>query len=149
MLWKIFFHTVEKTGHFFHTMEKLSANFPHNGKTLRELFHSVENSGLGLFSGVLGCSLGAVERSTRRPLSIVERDRPKGREKWCPMQSGSALNRNRFGCGVERDHFSGREVGDFSRSQMRRGRCGRRGFHLGAVKKCQRIERPYHGRPKA
>jgi len=116
---------VEKQARFFHAMEKLSANFPHNGKTLAafstqwkkysgffhtmekmfaapfaglarskrralryrlrvrlsplrlglgtQLFHSVENSVLGLFSGVLGCSLGAVERSTRRPLSTVER----------------------------------------------------------------------------
>ena len=67
--------------------------FPHNGKTFRSfstqwknLFHTVENSDFRLFSGVLGCSLGAVERSTRRPLSIVERDRPRGREKWCPTK---------------------------------------------------------------
>ena len=61
--------------------------FPHNGKTFRrfstqwkEFVHTVENSDFGLFSGVLGCSLGAVERSTRRPLSTVERaDRGAGK----------------------------------------------------------------------
>ena len=60
---------------FFHTMEKLLPFFPHNGKSFRDFstqwknfFHSVENLVFGLFSGVLGCSLGAVERSTRRPL---------------------------------------------------------------------------------
>ena len=79
------FHTVEKQAHFFHAMEKLSAIFPHNGKTLavfstqwkkfrdfstqwKKCFHSVENSGLGLFSGVFGLFSGAVERSARRPL---------------------------------------------------------------------------------
>ena len=54
--------------------------FPHNGKLFRNFstqwkkcFHSVENLVLGLFSG-------AVERSTRRPLSTVERARPSGRD---------------------------------------------------------------------
>ena len=65
----------------------------------------------------------AVERSTRRPLSTVERDRPKWPGKWCPMKSGSALSRSRLGCGVVARPFSGREVGDFSRSQAKRGRC--------------------------
>ena len=81
--------------------------FPHKGKSIRdfstqwkECFHSVENSVLGLFSGVLGCYLGAVERSTRRPLSTVERDRPRGREKRRPPQAVSALSRARLGCGV-------------------------------------------------
>jgi hypothetical protein len=55
-----------KTGPFFprngktvHTMEKLLPFFPHNGKSFRDFstqwkkcFHSVENSVLGLFSGV-------------------------------------------------------------------------------------------------
>ena len=98
---------MEKQAHFFHAMEKLSAIFPHNGKSFRDFstqwknfFHSVENSVLGLFSGVLGCSLGAVERSTRRPLSTVERDRPRGREKRRPPQAVSALSRARLGCGV-------------------------------------------------
>jgi hypothetical protein len=60
-LWKNIFHTVEKTGHFFHTMENVLAIFPHNGKTFRqfstqwkEFVHTVENSVLWLFSGVLG-----------------------------------------------------------------------------------------------
>ena len=100
-------------------MEKLSPFFPHNGKSFRDFstqwkkcFHSVENSVLGLFSGVLGCSLGAVERSTRRPLSTVERDRPRDREKRRPPQAVSALSRpprvRRSGAAV----FSGPEVGD-------------------------------------
>ena len=58
-----------------------------------------------MFSGVMGCSLGAVERSARRPLSIVERDRPRGRKKRCPTQAGSALSRARFGCGVGNGRF--------------------------------------------
>ncbi len=106
-LWKIFFHTVEKQGHFFHAMEKLYENFPHNGKTFRQFstkwknfFHSVENSVFRLFSEVFGLFAGAVERSTRRPLSTVERDRPRGREKRRPPQAVSALSRSRFGCGV-------------------------------------------------
>ena len=51
MLWKIFFHTVEKTGHFFHAMEKVLANFPRNGKTLMDFFHGVEKPDLRLFFG--------------------------------------------------------------------------------------------------
>ena len=107
MLWKNIFHTVEKQGHFFHAMEKLSAIFPHNGKTLdvfstqwKECFHGVENSVSRLFSGVFRLFSGAVERSTRRPLSTVERDRPRGREKRRPPQAVSALSRARLGCGV-------------------------------------------------
>ena len=93
----------------FHTMEKLFGIFPHNGKNVS----TVWKTRFRAVSGVLGCSLGAVERSTRRPLSTVERDRPRGREEWCPTKAGSALSRSRPGCGVGRDHFSGREVGDF------------------------------------
>ncbi|HXK80324.1 MAG TPA: hypothetical protein PLB42_09155, partial [Kiritimatiellia bacterium] len=36
------FHTVEKRGCFFHAMEQLCANFPHNGTTLGRFFHTVE-----------------------------------------------------------------------------------------------------------
>ncbi|HOE37921.1 MAG TPA: hypothetical protein PLT12_10510, partial [Kiritimatiellia bacterium] len=36
------FHTVEKSSQFFHTMEKLCAIFPRNGKTLGSLFHAME-----------------------------------------------------------------------------------------------------------
>ena len=53
-VWKIF-------SRFFHAMENIWPIFPRNGKTFREfstqwknIFHSVENSGLGLFSGVIG-----------------------------------------------------------------------------------------------
>jgi len=68
-------------------MEKLWPFFPHNGKTFRdfstqwkEFVHTVENSVLGLFSGVFRLFSGAVERSTRRPLSTVERaDRGAGK----------------------------------------------------------------------
>ena len=67
-------------------MEKL---FPRRGKLGFELF----SGGFRLFSG-------AVERSTRRPLSTVERDRPRGREKRRPPQAVSALSRARLGCGV-------------------------------------------------
>ena len=110
--WKIFCG-------FFHTMEnkfphcgKKRPNFPHNGKTFRrfstqwkEFVHNVENSEFRLFSGVLGCSLGAVERSKRRPLSIVERDRPKRPGKRRPPQAVSALSRARLGCGVGSGRF--------------------------------------------
>ena len=92
--------------------------FPRNGKTFavfstqwKECFHSVENSVFSLFSGVYGCFLEAVERSTRRPLSTVERDRLRGREKRRPPQAVSALSRSRLGCGVGRGRFSGPEVG--------------------------------------
>jgi len=62
-------------------------SFPHNGKSFRdfstqwkEFVHTVENSDFGLFSGVFGLFSGAVERSTRRPLSTVERaDRGAGK----------------------------------------------------------------------
>ena len=101
-------------------MEKLLPFFPHNGKTFRDFstqwknfFHSVENLDFRLFSGVFGLFSGAVERSTRRPLSTVERDRPRGREKRRPPQAVSALSRARLGCGVvARPIFSGPEVGD-------------------------------------
>ena len=147
---KIEFSTVWKTfSGFFHAMEKYFPHcgktgpfFPRNGKTFsdfstqwKNFFHTVENSDLGLYSGVcrcgrwhslarrvgprryrprvrpapcgldsalgyLGLFSGAVERSTRRPLSTVERDRPRGREKRRPPQAGSALSRSRLGCGV-------------------------------------------------
>ena len=32
--WTKVFHTVEKNGHFFHTMEKFFCIFPHNGKNV-------------------------------------------------------------------------------------------------------------------
>jgi hypothetical protein len=60
---------------YFPHCGKTGPFFPHNGKTFavfstqwKKCFHSVENSDFGLFSGVFGCSLVAVERSTRRPL---------------------------------------------------------------------------------
>ena len=87
------FSTVWKTfSRFFHAMEKYFPHcgktgpfFPRNGKTFsdfstqwkkfsgfstqwKKCFHSVENSGYGLFSVVFGMFSGAVERSTRRPL---------------------------------------------------------------------------------
>ena len=76
MLAKAMFSTVWKTFRgIFHTMEKLWPIFPHNGKSFgdfstqwKNFFHGVQNSDFGLFSRVLGCSLGAVERSTRRPM---------------------------------------------------------------------------------
>ena len=120
--WKNIFHTVEKTGQFFHTMEKLFGSFPHNGKNLSTLWKTRISGCFGEFSG---CSPRAVERSTRRPLSIVERDRPKRPRKRRPPQAVSVLSRSRFGCSVGRGPFSGCEVGSFSRSQMRRGRCAR------------------------
>ena len=89
-------------------MENISENFPRYGKYLadfstqwKKFFHSVENSVLRLFTGVFGLFSGAVERSTRRPLSTVERDRPRGREKRRPPQAVSALSRARLGCGVD------------------------------------------------
>ena len=93
---------------FFHTMEKVFGIFPHNGKNVSTLW---KTRFLRLFSRVLGCSLGAVERSTRRPLSTVERDRLRDQEKRCPTKSGNALSRSRLGCGVGRGRFSGPEVG--------------------------------------
>ena len=100
-VWKSFWR-------IFHTMENIWPIFPRNGKTFRqfstqwkECFHGVENLVLGLFSMVFGLFSGAVERSTRRPLSIVERDRPKRPRKRRPPQAVSALSRARLGCGVD------------------------------------------------
>jgi len=97
---------------YFPHCGKNSPIFPHYGKYFRdfstlwkECFHGVENSVLRLFSGVFGCSPGAVERSPRRPLSIVARDRPRGRKKRRPTQAGSVLSRNRLGCGVGSGRF--------------------------------------------
>ena len=111
-LWKTFsrfFHAMEK---YFPHCGKTGLFFPRNGKTFsdfstqwKEFVHTVENSVLGLFSGVFGLFSGAVERSTRRPLSTVERDRPRGREKRRPPQAVSALSRSRLGCGVGRGRF--------------------------------------------
>jgi hypothetical protein len=60
---------------YFPHCGKTGLFFPRNGKTFsdfstqwKKCFHSVENSVLGLFSGVFGLFAGAVERSTRRPL---------------------------------------------------------------------------------
>ena len=53
-LWKIFFHTVEKTGRIFHSMEDFFENFPRYGKNIVDfstlwkifprVFHGMENS---------------------------------------------------------------------------------------------------------
>ena len=118
-LWKNIFHTVEKTGHFFHTMENLLAIFPHNGKTFRRFstqwknfFHSVENPDYRLFSGVFGLFSGGCGAEQAAPLEHRRARRPRGREKRCPTKAGSALSRTRLGCGVGNDRFSGPEVGD-------------------------------------
>jgi hypothetical protein len=121
MLWKNF-------SPIFHTMEEM---FPWCGKLG---FWAVIECAMG----ARGCSPMAVERSARRPLSTVERDRPKRPGKWCPMQSGSALSRSRLGCGVVARPFSGREVGDCSRSQVRWGRCVWSVDLLGGLKKYSR-----------
>jgi hypothetical protein len=52
-LWKIFFHTVEKTGRIFHSMEDIFENFPRYGKNIGDfstvwknfprVSHSMEN----------------------------------------------------------------------------------------------------------
>jgi len=135
-------HAMENFQRFFHTMEKLLPFFPHNGKSFRDFstqwknfFHGVENLVLGLFSGVLGLFSGAVERSTRRPLSTVERDRPRGREKRRPPQAISALSRSRLGCGVvARPIFSGPVVGDPRALRCEGGVAGGAVFIGGAVK---------------
>jgi len=137
-------------------MEDFLTNFPCYGKSFADFstlwknflgfFHAMEEmfpwcGKLGFWgvfacaTGARGCSPRAVERSTRRPLSTVERDRPKWPGKWCPMKSGSALSRSRLGCGVVARPFSGHEVGDFSRSQVRRGRCVWSVDLLGGLKK--------------
>ena len=107
-----FFAIFPHNGKNVSTLWKKEAIFPHNGKTFhqfstqwKEFVHTVENSDLRLFSVVLGCSLGAVERSTRRPLSIVERDRPKRPGKRRPPKAVSALSRRRLGCGVGSGRF--------------------------------------------
>jgi len=113
-------------------MEKM---FPRYGKTFHHFSTLWKNFHFGVFSIVFGCFPRAVERSARRPLSTVERDRSKWPGKWCPMKSGSALSRSRLGCGVVARPFFGREVGAFSRSQVRRGRCVWSVDLLGGLKK--------------
>jgi general secretion pathway protein K len=41
--WKKVFHTVEKNGRFFHTMEKCFAIFPHNGKNVSTVWKTLES----------------------------------------------------------------------------------------------------------
>ena len=97
------FSTVWKTfSRFFHTMDKY---FPHcgkkrsyfsqNGKTFqdfstqwKECFHGVENLISGLFYRVFGCSSGDMERSPRRPLSIVDTRPAEGPGKTAPDADG-------------------------------------------------------------
>ena len=88
-------------------MEDFLTIFPCYGKIFRQFsilwkkcFHAVENSEFRLFSVGYCCSLGAVKRNTRRPLSTVERADGRGQEKRSPIKSGSALSRARCGCGV-------------------------------------------------
>ena len=125
---------------------KNSPNFPHNGKTFRrfstqwkEFVHTVENLILGLFSRVSGCSLGAVERSTRRPLSIVERDRPKRPGKRRPPKAVSALSRARFGCGVGSGRFLVARSGVFRALRCEGGVAGGADFIGGLLKLPRRL----------
>ena len=97
----------------FHSMENFFAIFPRYGNNVSTVWITWIS---GRFRGFLACFPRAVERSTRRPLNTVERDRPKQPRKRRPMKSGSALSRARLGCGVGRGPFSGCEVGDCSRS---------------------------------
>ena len=77
-------------------MENLFGIFQRdNGKTLvgfstqwKNFFHTVENSDLRLLSGVLGLFSGAVERSTRRPLSTVDARPTEGPRKTGPDAGG-------------------------------------------------------------
>ena len=116
-LWKKCFHGMEKMACFFHSMEDFLMILPCYGKTFILVCFRLFSWDLRLFSW-------AVERSTRRPLSTVERADRRGQEKRGPMQSGSALSRARCGCGVvARPFFWPRGRGS-SRSQVRRGRCG-------------------------
>ena len=42
-VWKKVFHSVETPGHFFHTMEKVFAIFPHNGKNVSTVWKNRES----------------------------------------------------------------------------------------------------------
>ena len=55
ILWKNIFHTVEKQARFFHTMENIFRNFPHNGKNVSTVW---KTSIPGLFSGFLAVRPG-------------------------------------------------------------------------------------------
>ena len=120
---------------------KMRPIFPHNGKTFRrfstqwkEFVHTVENLVLWLFSGVFGLFSGAVERSTRRPLSIVERDRPKRPGKRRPPKAVSALSRARFGCGVGSGRFLVARSGVFRALRCEGGVAGGADFIGGLLK---------------
>jgi hypothetical protein len=126
-VWKLF-------ARFFHAMEDFLPIFPRYGKIFHDFSMLWKNFHFGLFLVVFRLFSWAVERSTRRPLSTVERADRRGREKRGPTQSGSALSRARCGCGVvARPFFWPRGRGS-SRSQVRRGRCVWSGFYPGAVK---------------
>ena len=74
MLWKNIFHTVGKNSPIFPRYGKLFRDF----STLwKECFHGVENFNYGPVLRGFQLFVRAVERSPQRPLSIVERDRPR------------------------------------------------------------------------
>ena len=113
-------------------MENFERFFPRYGKFFGEFstvwktlsawaktgWKSPFSRGIRLFSGGCGAEHAA-------PL-VSRRARPaEGPGKRCPPQAGSALSRSRLGCGVVARPFSGREVGGSTRSQAKRGRCGR------------------------
>jgi hypothetical protein len=82
-LWK-FFRLV------FHSMENFFEVFPRYGKLYPQLGKRAEKD---RFQEDFGCFLRAAERSTRRPLCAVARDRPRGRGTRGPTKEGSALSR--------------------------------------------------------
>ena len=107
----------------------------------------MENSVCGLFSGVLGCYPRAVERSTRRPLSIVERDRPTRPGKRRPPQAVSALSRSRLGCGVGIGRFLAARAGIFRALRCEGGVAREAIFNGGLLIIYRGFERPCRGAP--
>ena len=102
----------------------------------KNFFQTVENLDIRLFSGVLGCSLGAVERSMSAP-HVSRSGRPAERpRKRCPTKAGSALSRSRLGCGVGRGPFyRSRGRGFLARSDETGAVRASEDLLLGAVKK--------------
>ena len=95
-LWKNIFHTVEKTAQFFHTMEKLFAVFPHNGKNVSTVWKTRFS---GCFQGFSDCSPGLLSGARGAPYRYSRvMDRRGGEPREAPRtRLFITLGRRRFG----------------------------------------------------
>ncbi len=68
-VWKNSFHSVEKNGRFFHTMEKSFAIFPHNGKNVSTVWKKRESQARASGSGGSSAFLPLAEEADK--LAVV------------------------------------------------------------------------------